>query len=144
MLLEDGVCSDQGHLLEKFCQHLPCFILYSETKFSCYSRYLLISSFCIPVPNDEKDIFIWCQFQKVLQIFTELFNFNFFSISGQGLDFNYCDIEWFALEVNRDHAIERLLLNDKMRDSWPPEEMNSIWGQRRGWIAQSFCVIKFY
>ena len=29
-------------------------------------------------------------------------------------------------------------------DSWPPEEKNSIWGQRRGWIAQSFCVIKFY
>ena len=29
-------------------------------------------------------------------------------------------------------------------DSWPPEEKNSIWGQRRGLIAQSFCVIKFY
>ena len=25
---------------------------------------------------------------------------------------------------------ERLLLNDKMWDSWPPEEMNSIRGQR--------------
>ena len=30
------------------------------------------------------------------------------------------------------------------QDSWPPEEKNSIWGQRRGLIAQSFCVIKFY
>ena len=29
-------------------------------------------------------------------------------------------------------------------DSWPLEETNSIWGQRQGWIAQSFCVIKFY
>ena len=29
-------------------------------------------------------------------------------------------------------------------DSWPPEETNSIWGQRQGWVAQSFCVIKFY
>ena len=29
-------------------------------------------------------------------------------------------------------------------DSWPPEEKNSIRGQRRGLIAQSFCVIKFY
>ena len=29
------------------------------------------------------------------------------------------------------------------RDSWPPEK-NSIWGQRRGLIAQSFCVVKFY
>ena len=23
-------------------------------------------------------------------------------------------------------------------DSWPPEERNSIWDQRQGWIAQSF------
>ena len=29
-------------------------------------------------------------------------------------------------------------------DSWPSEEKNSIWGQRWGLIAQSFCVIKFY
>ena len=29
-------------------------------------------------------------------------------------------------------------------DSWPPEEKNSIRGQRRGLIAQSFCVINFY
>ena len=32
----------------------------------------------------------------------------------------------------------------KHRDSWPPEETNSIRGQRRGLISQSFCVIKFY
>ena len=30
------------------------------------------------------------------------------------------------------------------RDSWPPEEKNSIRGQRQGLIAQSFCVMKFY
>ena len=30
------------------------------------------------------------------------------------------------------------------RDSWPPEEKNSIQGQRRGLITQSFCVITFY
>ena len=30
------------------------------------------------------------------------------------------------------------------QDSWPPEEKNSIRSQRRGLIAQSFCVIKFY
>ena len=46
--------------------------------------------------------------------------------------------------LNWDVGSERLLLNVKTRDSWPPEETNSIRGQRRGWIAQSFCVIKFY
>ena len=29
-------------------------------------------------------------------------------------------------------------------DSWPPEEKNSILGQRRGLITQSFCAIEFY
>ena len=29
------------------------------------------------------------------------------------------------------------------RYSWPPVEKNSIWSQRRGLIAQSFCVIKY-
>ena len=33
------------------------------------------------------------------------FNFSFFGISGWGIDLNYCDIEWFALEVNRDHSV---------------------------------------
>ena len=32
-------------------------------------------------------------------------NFSFFSITGQGLDLDYCDIEWFALETNRDHSV---------------------------------------
>ena len=45
----------------------------------------------------------------------------------------------------RDLGSERLLLNHERRqDSWPPEERNSIQGQWRGLIAQSFCVIKFY
>ena len=35
----------------------------------------------------------------------EPFNFSFFSITGQGIDLVYYDIEWFALEMNRDHSL---------------------------------------
>ena len=35
----------------------------------------------------------------------ELFNFSFFSITGWDIDLDYCDIEWFALETNRDHSV---------------------------------------
>ena len=35
----------------------------------------------------------------------ELFNFNCFSVTGWGIDLDYCDIEWFALEMNRDHSV---------------------------------------
>ena len=59
---------------QKSYQPSPCFILYSKAKFTYYSRCFLTSYFCIPVP--------WCQFQKVLQVFIELFNFSLFSITG--------------------------------------------------------------
>ena len=32
-------------------------------------------------------------------------NFSFFSVTGQGIDLDCCDIEWFALETNRDHSV---------------------------------------
>ena len=38
-------------------------------------------------------------------VLIELFNINFFSITGRGTDLDYCDIEWFALETNRDHSV---------------------------------------
>ena len=34
-----------------------------------------------------------------------IFNFSFFGITGWGIDLDYCDIEWFALETNRDHSV---------------------------------------
>ena len=35
----------------------------------------------------------------------EPFHFSFFSITGWGIDLDYCDIEWFALEMNRDLSV---------------------------------------
>ena len=34
-----------------------------------------------------------------------MFNFSFFSITVWGIDLDYCDIEWFALETSRDYSI---------------------------------------
>ena len=42
---------------------------------------------------------------KGLVVFIEPFNFSFFSVSGRGIDLDYRDIEWFALETNRDHSV---------------------------------------
>ena len=28
-----------------------------------------------------------------------------FSVTGWGIDLDYCDIEWLALEMNRDHSV---------------------------------------
>ena len=40
-----------------------------------------------------------------ISFYIEPFNFSFFSITGQGIDLDYHDIEWFALETNGDHAV---------------------------------------
>ena len=41
----------------------------------------------------------------VIEGIIELFNFSFFSITGWGIDLDYCDIEWFVLEMNRDSSV---------------------------------------
>ena len=33
------------------------------------------------------------------------FNFSFFSVTGWGIGLDHRDIEWFALETNRDHSV---------------------------------------
>ena len=40
-----------------------------------------------------------------LLVFIELFNFSFSGITCQSIDLKYRDIEWFALETNRDHSV---------------------------------------
>ena len=78
-----------------------------KVKVACYSRYLLTSDFCIPVPYDEKDIFLifFLVLESLVLVFLELFNFSFFDFNGWGIDLDYCDIEWFALEISRYHSV---------------------------------------
>ena len=40
-----------------------------------------------------------------LLVLEEPFNFSFISIIGWGIDLDYCGIEWFTLEMNRDHSV---------------------------------------
>ena len=42
---------------------------------------------------------------KCLGGLLEPFTFSLFSITGWGIDLDYCDIELFALERNRDHSV---------------------------------------
>ena len=44
-------------------------------------------------------------FLEGLQELIETFNFSLFCISCWGIDLDYCDIEYFALEMNRGHSV---------------------------------------
>ena len=40
-----------------------------------------------------------------MKVFIEAFNVNLFSITGWGIGLDYHGIEWFGLEMNRDHSV---------------------------------------
>ena len=62
--------------------------------------------FCIPVPYDENDFFVVVVVSSRKSCrFIKLVSFNFFSISGWDIGLDYCDVEWFTLEANRDHYV---------------------------------------
>ena len=61
----------------------------------------------------------------------EPFSFSFFSITGWGIDLDYCDIEWFALETNRDHSVvfeiaSKYCISDSFVDHDSIVDQNSI------------------
>ena len=83
------------HSLGKTLLAFALLHLYSEAKFASYSRCFLTCYFCIPVSYDEKDIFFWCQFQKVLQVIIEPFNFSLFVIGVYTHTHTHTHHSWF-------------------------------------------------
>ena len=54
-------------------------------------------------------------------------NFSFFSVTGWGIGLDYCDIECFALETNRDHSvIFEITSKDCISDSFIYHDGDSI------------------
>ena len=71
----------------------------------------MTSFFCIPVPYNEKDIFFWLLILEGLIGLLSLVGLHrtvqlqLLQHYWSGIDLGYCDIEWFALEMNRDHSL---------------------------------------
>ena len=91
------------------CKTLLAFVLLHSVlqgQISWLLQVFLDSYFCIPVPFNEKDIFFWVLvLDGLVGLFIELFNFTFFRLTGWGIDLNYWETEWFALEMDRDHSV---------------------------------------
>ena len=100
MLLEEDVLYDQCVLLAKLCNPLPCFILYSKVKLACYFRYRSTSTFAFQSPMMIGHLFCMLVLEGLVG--------HHRTIQLQllwGIDLDYCDIELFALEMNRDHSV---------------------------------------
>ena len=108
--------------LDKTLFPLPCLILYSKAKFACYCRYFLTSYFCIPVPYNEEDIF-WVLVLGGLHR----------TIPAWGIDLDYCDIDWVALETNRDHSVVFEITSLVVQRLKCLPAMWETWVQSLGW-----------
>ena len=53
----------------------------------------------------KRTSFLGVSSRNSYSVFIEPFNFIFFNITGQGIDLDYCNIEQFALQMNRDHSV---------------------------------------
>ena len=60
--------------------------------------------FCIEVLYNEKDIFWGVLVLEGLLCFHRTVQLQLLQHYWLGIDLNYCDIEWFALEINRNHS----------------------------------------
>ena len=67
-------------------------------------------------------------------VFIEPFNFSFFSVTVWDIGLDYCDIEWFVLEMNRDHSVVfEIAHNYCISDSFIDSEGYSI--PSKGFLA---------
>ena len=77
-----------------------------------------------------------------MYVFIESFNFSLFSITGWGIDLDYCDIESFALEMNRDHlAVFETAPKNCISDSFVDYEGYSI--SSKGFLSTEVDIIVF-
>ena len=80
------------------------FVFQGQT--SCYSEFLLTSYFCIRIPYDGKDIsVVVVSSRSSCRSSQNWSNSSSLPISGCSIDLDYCDVEWFALETNRDPSV---------------------------------------
>ena len=76
----------------------------------------------IPVPYNEKDIFFWVLVLKGLVGLHRTVQLQLLQHYWLGIDLDYHDIEWFALEMNRDHSVifetaSKYCISDSLVDS---------------------------
>ena len=91
-----------------------------------------LSTFAFQSPMMKRTSFLGVSSKTSCRVFIEPFNFSFFSVTGWGIDLDYCDIEWFArteiilsfLRLHPSTAFQTLLLTMMatpflLRDSCP-------------------------
>ena len=78
------------------------FVLQGQTCLSLQVSFDFLLLYSRPLCGKEL-LFLVLILESLLG-FYRMVQLHFLSISGQGIDLDYCNFEWFALETSRDHS----------------------------------------
>ena len=99
--LEESVFYDQCILLAKLC---PVSFCTPRSNLPVTPSISSLPTLAFQSPIMKKTSFLGvsskrsCRLHRTVQL-------SFFSITSWGIGLDYCDIQWFALETNRDHSV---------------------------------------
>ena len=102
VLLEEGVCYDQCVLLAKLFHFVSQGQTYLLLQVSL--DFLLLHSSPLWWKGHFFFFFFGVSSRGLIDLHRAI-QFQLFGISGWGIDLGYCDIEWFAFEMNWDHSV---------------------------------------
>ena len=105
-------CDDgKACLLWAVCSFDETLLVFALLHFVCQGQTWLLLQVSldfysyIPIPYEEKDIFWGVLVLEGLVGLHRTIEPQLLQHYWLGIDLDYCDIEWFALEINRDHSI---------------------------------------
>ena len=99
MFAKTSAFSWQNSILCPASFHIPRSNLPVTPDVSC------LPTFAFQSPIMKRTFLLGVSSKRSCRSTVEPFNFSFFSVTGWGIDLDYCDIEWYALEMNRDDSV---------------------------------------
>ena len=104
MLLEEGVCYDQCVLLAKLVSLCPASFCTPRSNLTVTSGISWLLTFAFQSPIMKRTSF-WVLVLEGLVGLHRTIQLQLLQRYWSGIELDYCDIEWFALETNRDHSV---------------------------------------
>ena len=99
MLLEEGVCYWQNSI--RLC---PASFRIPRPNLPVTPGVSSLPTFAFQSPIMKRTSFLGVSSKRSWRS-SQTQSTQFFSVTGWGIDLDYCDIEWFALEINKDHSV---------------------------------------
>ena len=104
MLLEEDVCYDQCILLANSVSLCPASFCTPRPNLPVFPDISRLPTFAFQPPIMKRTSFGGVSSRRSCSLHRSV-QLQLFSITGQGIDLDYCDSEWFALEMNKDHSV---------------------------------------